>query len=226
MNVRERLIAVARRLGELNSSVVYVGGSAVHFLIQEAMVPSLRHTEDVDVVVAAALYHEIQEFSQKLRQAGFVENREDGVICRWSVDGMVVDVMPTGERAFGFSNRWYDQVMLDSQELEVAPGLHCRFPSLATFLATKFEAFGDRGGGDYWGDSDFEDIAMGLGYGHDVVETIARAPKEVRAYLVSQVQGLLRQSRISEYIAGCFPDHLGKAATDTILERLRQIDTV
>ena len=224
MNVRERLIAVARRLGKLNSSVVYVGGSAVHFLIMEAMVSTLRHTEDVDLVVSATLYHEIQEFSEQLRQAGIVENREDGVICRWSVDGMVVDVMPTGEKAFGFSNRWYDQVVRSSQELEVAPGLRCRFPDLATFMATKFEAFGDRGGGDYWGDADFEDITMVLAYGEDVVGTVARAPEEVRLYLASHAQELLRLPGISDYIGGCFPDHLGKAATEITLERLRQIE--
>ena len=61
---------------------------------------------------------------------------------------------------------WVHVLVRSSQEIEVAPGLRCRFPDLATFMATKFEAFGDRGGGDYWGDADFEDVYKRQGYTH------------------------------------------------------------
>ena len=140
MNVRERLIAVARHLGPLNSQVVYVGGSVVHFLIPLPMRSGLRPTEDVDLIVPVKRYYEIQSFSESLRQVGFVEAPEDGVICRWKVEGIVVDVMPLGEAAFGFTNSWYDLVVQYAIEQEVEPGLTLPFPQSA-------HLFGHQAGG-------------------------------------------------------------------------------
>jgi predicted nucleotidyltransferase len=223
VNVRERLIAVARHLGELNSQVVYVGGSAVHFLVPQPLTPGLRHTEDVDLIVPLRKYHEIQSFSEAMRKLGFVEWPEDGVICRWKVAGIVVDVMPIGEAAFGFANRWYPQVVQDAIEQEVEPGLHCRFPSLPTYLATKLEAFSDRGGGDYWGDSDFEDIVVILAYCREVIELIERAPEPVRTYIVSEAKNMLNQPRLNEFVGACFDDLLAFQSAATVLACLRKL---
>jgi hypothetical protein len=32
---------------------------------------------------------------------------ESGVLCRYRVKGIIVDVMPTDASVIGFSNRWY-----------------------------------------------------------------------------------------------------------------------
>jgi len=38
---------------------------------------------------------------------GFSNDVESGVICRYKIKGIVVDVMPTSEGILGFANQWY-----------------------------------------------------------------------------------------------------------------------
>jgi hypothetical protein len=50
-----------------------------------------------------------------LRQLGFSQGTEpDDPICRWVVEDVKVDVMPTDEDILGFSNKWYSQAIENS----------------------------------------------------------------------------------------------------------------
>lgn len=47
----ERIIAVARQLGELAQNVVFVGGASTGLLITDPVFPDVRPTIDIDVIV-------------------------------------------------------------------------------------------------------------------------------------------------------------------------------
>lgn len=97
---------VAQRLGaQLCSEFAFVGGAVVGLLITDPANPPIRPTEDVDIVaevLALSGYHRIEA---ALRERGFTQDmRPEAPICRWQVDGVTVDVMPTDENILGFAN--------------------------------------------------------------------------------------------------------------------------
>src|ERR1700674_1176556 len=104
----ELLASMARRLEPLLREGVFVGGCVPGLLITDEGAADIRSTKDVDVIVAITSYPDYAKFSDRLRELGFAEDTsESAPICRWTIDGMKLDVMPIDERILGFSNRWY-----------------------------------------------------------------------------------------------------------------------
>lgn len=99
---------IAERLGPLRSKVVFLGGSATGFHITDKAEPEIRATRDVDIIVEVASIMGYHKLEITLRELGFFQKmQEDDPICRWYIDDVMVDVMPTDENILGFSNRWY-----------------------------------------------------------------------------------------------------------------------
>lgn len=100
---------VARSLGpELCTQFVFVGGAAAGLLITDLAMPAIRRTDDVDIVISAEALADYDPFEDQLRGLGFVQDQSpDAPVCRWRVDGVAVDLMPTQEEILGFTNRWY-----------------------------------------------------------------------------------------------------------------------
>ncbi|MEN6359519.1 MAG: hypothetical protein ABFD59_05615, partial [Smithella sp.] len=99
---------MARHLGNLREKVVFVGGCATGLLITDPAMPEVRSTQDVDVIVEVASRLEYYRLEKELRSRGFKQDMsENAPVCRWLVDDVKVDVMPTKEDILGFSNRWY-----------------------------------------------------------------------------------------------------------------------
>jgi predicted nucleotidyltransferase len=100
---------VARSLGpELCSQLVFVGGAAAGLLITDLAMPPIRRTDDVDIVTNVEALADYYRFEDQFRGLGFVQDQSpDAPVCRWRVDGVSVDLMPTKEEILGFANRWY-----------------------------------------------------------------------------------------------------------------------
>jgi hypothetical protein len=100
--------AAARLLHPLLQELVFVGGSATGLLITDQAAPSVRATDDVDVITEVGTYGQYETLSQRLRGLGLTEDTSDGApMCRWRYQDLVIDVMPTNPRILGFANRWY-----------------------------------------------------------------------------------------------------------------------
>jgi hypothetical protein len=216
--------AVAARLGPLADEVVFVGGAIVPILVPEPVAPTIRITGDVDCVVLAATYAEYWTVSERLRKLGFAECRdEDAPICRWVVDGIRVDVMPADEAALGLRNDWFRQCLSDAKMVPLPGGGWVRIPSLPAFLATKFDAFEDRGD-DPVADEDLEDIVTVLGYCQQAIEEILKSTEPVRGYLVEQIKMLKRMPNLEELVSGCFPpDEFSQSAAERVLSTVNRI---
>ena len=118
----------------------------------------LRITDDIDVIIEVANYGKYILLQEQLRRLGFAEDSNSSVICKWKIDGIVVDIMPTDPNILGFSNPWYieglqNRISIDIDDIQVY------ILSLPYFLATKITALKQRNGGVDWiWSSDFEDI--------------------------------------------------------------------
>ena len=146
-------------------------------------------------------YKDYAAIEKKLRSNGFVNDVESGVICRYIIHGVTVDVMPTSEDILGFSNKWYPEAFANSIWINLEDGLSIRVFSTPDFLATKLEAFADRGENEGRFSSDFEDIVHVLNNRQSIWEEMKNTDKQVKQYLKREFAKLLDQKYIDEWIS-------------------------
>lgn len=195
-----RIKAACNALGEFAEEVVFVGG-ATAALYADRPVGEVRPTDDVDILVELLNYHGYAEIEERLRVKGFVNDMESGVICRYKVDGITVDVMPTSSEVLGFANKWYPAGFESAIEKKVEEGLTIKIFKPEYFIATKLEAFRDRGEGDGRFSPDFEDIVFVLNYRNQIWEELNQADIKLKEYLQAEFNELLEQKYIYEWIS-------------------------
>jgi hypothetical protein len=152
---RALLERVAEWLAPLAAYLVYVGGCAAGLLITDTGAAGSRPTFDVDALVHVASYADYDRLAIHIRACGFTEAMGDTMLCRWRRGSLSVDVMPTDAAHLGFTNRCY----AEAHATWVPPGTRdIRLITAPYFLASKFEAFHDRGRADVRGSHDLEAI--------------------------------------------------------------------
>jgi predicted nucleotidyltransferase len=216
---------VARHLRPLLDDLVFVGGCAAALLVGPPSDAHLRATDDVDCAVSIDSYGDFSELEMRLRELGYHECRdEEAPICRWVIEGVRVDFMPTEGSVLGFKNQWYQEAVKDPVVVSLEDGLRVKVVNLAVFLATKFDAFSDRGGREYYGNSDIEDIIAVLAYRRDAVQLVKNASEAVREFLANEAGRLLSLRNIENIVSGCFEaDAASQAMVPFVLDSLRAI---
>lgn len=194
---------VAAALDELCEQLVLVGGCAAGLLYTSASAPVPRVTYDVDVVAEVAALSAYHVLEQQFAERGFKRDvSQDAPICRWRLGEVEVDLMPTDERILGFSNRWYPQAISTAMRVTLPSGRAIRLIAAPAFLATKLEAFATRGKSDFMSSHDFEDIINVVDGRPGVVDEVARAGSEIRAYLAERFDEVVRQSDFENTLPG------------------------
>jgi hypothetical protein len=59
----------------------------------------------VDVIIEILNYQSRAELEALLRSLGFSHDTESGIICRYHIQGIIVDIMPTNDASIGFNNK-------------------------------------------------------------------------------------------------------------------------
>jgi len=199
-----QLIELAVRcLGELAKEVMFVGGATIPFCITDAGAAGARVTVDVDVVVEITTRPRFHAFEQGLREAGFSGDQETGVICRWRhPDGLILDAMPADPGILGFANRWQAAALPHAVRHRLPSGSEIRVISPPYLLATKLEAFADRGRDDFLGSRDFEDIVALFDGREELAAEVRDSPAELRAYVARELTRLLAHPRFDDGLFG------------------------
>lgn len=178
-----------KKLGNLADQLVLVGGCASGLLITDTARPPVRTTYDVDLIVEIATLVNYYALAEQLKRIGFRENNE--VICRWELDGLIVDVMPTDEKILGFSNKWYPEVVAEAKRITLPSSREINLISSPLFIATKLEAFYTRGNGDYGQSHDIEDIVNVVDGRQELPYEIKQSGESVKRYLSDEIDYLL-----------------------------------
>lgn len=195
-----RIKAVYNALQELAKEVVFVGGATVSLYADRPTV-DVRPTDDIDILVELSHYSEYAFVEEKLRQKGFVNDIESGVICRYKIQGIIVDVMPTSDHILGFSNRWYAEAFRHSMKVNIEKDYLIPIFSPPYFIAAKIEAFKHRGEGDGRYSSDFEDIVYVLNNRTTIWTEMNEANPELKKYLQAEFNNLLANPYADEWIS-------------------------
>mgnify|MGYP005811252333 CR=1 FL=1 len=192
---------IALALAELNEQVVYVGGAVVSLYVDDPAADDVRPTKDLDLTMKIASLSELESIRQSLSEKGFVQSALDSVVCRFRYDDVLVDVMATVPIGWAPGNRWFEQGLDQaiSKELEE---ITIRILPLPYFLATKFDAFFDRGVKDLWASHDYEDIVYLFNHVTDISEQILNSDKVVKQYLRECGNQILGNRSFQEAIMG------------------------
>lgn len=211
-------------LGELKDQFVFVGGCATGLLITDRARPPVRTTTDIDLVTKVVTRSDYYILAEKLRNLGFTEDMKSEVICRWRIEEYEIDVMPDDEEILGFTNRWYRKAIETATQCILPSGATISLISPPLFLATKLEAFHDRGNDDYGVSHDMEDIITIVDGRPEIVEEIASIDGDVREYLRDEFDSLLAEleftNTIHWHLSG---DAFNQDRVTIIIERLRNI---
>ena len=211
-------------LAPVLDELVFVGGCTTGFFITDPAATGVRPTKDVDAIVDVTSYARYTLFAERLRALGLVEDASEGApLCRWRHAHLIVDVMPSDPSVLGCSNRWYRDAIETAQTLRIA-GHAVRIVTPALFMATKLEAFHGRGGDDIHMSHDLEDIVAVVDGRPAIVDEVAGAAADVRAYIVSEIRALLENRDFVEGLPGfLFPDQASQARRGLLEERLQAI---
>ena len=221
----EMIKQVAKGLGPLRSQVVFLGGSATGFHITDEAEPDVRATKDVDIIVEVASRVEYHQLEKKLRELGFSQKMEiDGPICRWYINEVVVDVMPTDENILGFSNRWYLRAIKNSVTIELEGKFEIQIVTAPYFLGTKLDAFFGRGKEDFLASHDMEDIIYLINGRAEIIEDIRNTEPDLKDFIIKSFKEFMENEFFLEAIPGhLLPDPASQGRWSIILERIRKI---
>lgn len=206
---------VAEALGDLCEQVVFVGGAVAGLLVTDPMADSVRATRDVDAVIEAARaqFHRIEK---RIAARGFTRDMGSEVICRWvhRESGVLFDLMPVDAGVLGFSNRWYRYTVETAQRVDLADGVSIRLASAVAFVATKLEAFADRGAGDICASHDLEDVLNIVDGREELALELAAAPLLVRQAVGTALAALLAHPDFANALPGLIaePERAGIVA--------------
>jgi predicted nucleotidyltransferase len=216
---------IAQALGPVCEEVIFVGGCATGLLLTQERPEAIRITEDVDIVAQALTVRDYHLIEKKVRLQGFSNDmRPNAPICRWVYKQVTLDLMPTVKEILGFANRWYPLAIETAQTVVLPSGLQIRLICAPVFIATKLEAFKDRGTSasgqpDYLGSHDLEDIMTVLDRRPELLAECANMPGELKNYLGTEFARLLNDLDFSTTLAGHLP---GDAASQARLSQLRE----
>lgn len=195
-----RIRIVYEALEELGPQVIFIGGATVS-LYADRIGEEIRPTDDVDILIEIINYRDYANIEERLRTKGFVNDITSDVICRYKVRGIIVDVMPTSEEILGFANRWYKEGYANAIIHTIDNEHRIKIFSPPYFLATKLEAFKNRGNQDGRWSTDFEDIVYLLNNRGSIWEELNKVNKGLKQYLITELGMVFGNKYIDEWIS-------------------------
>ena len=216
-----RIKAVANVLSSLKDKIVFVGGATVALYVPKEITMEVRPTDDVDIVVEVLSLQAYYTLENALRAVGFQQDMYSKVICRYQIQGITVDIMPTTD-ILGFSNLWYPEAFKNAIDVLVDNDMYVKIFPVAYFIASKIEAFKSRGANDYRTSSDFEDIVYILENRKEIIDDLAATIGELRNYLKIEFTNFLSNPNIEEGIYAHIQPHFAAKKTSSIMKLLQK----
>ena len=113
--------------------------------------------------------------------------------------------MPTDKDVLGFSNQWYSEALRSSIDYEITSAESVSVPTAPVFIATKIEAFKQRGNEDYYASHDLEDIITIIDGRPELVDEIRQAAPDVQTFLRNTFKSWLGISDFTYALPGHLP---------------------
>lgn len=178
-----------------------------------------RPTDDVDVLIEILNYSERSQLEEILRRKGFSHDVESGIVCRYNIQGITIDIMPTEDSSIGFHSTWYAEGFQKATSYMIDETHTIRILSTPYFIASKLEAFLNRGHNDGRTSQDFEDIVFVLEHRKLVWDELSATAGKVSLFLTNEFKKLHNHPQIFEWI-DAHVERVSPRATRRILSEI------
>lgn len=167
----------------------------------------------------ATVLREYHAVETALKARGFVQDMSvDAPICRWRIGTLTVDVMPMEKTVLGFANRWYPLAVATAQPFSLPSGKEIKLIIAPVFVATKLEAFKDRGKGDFLFSHDLGDIIAIVDGRESLLDECKEAAPELKAYLQLKFTELMNNASFRQALSGHLSPDAASQSRLTLLE--------
>ena len=220
------LMRVVERLAPLLDRMVFLGGAVTELFVTLPGVQPPRQTKDVDIVINVV---NLGEYSETLREQlvilGLQEDvREGAPVCRWLLDDIIVDIMPTRGHILGFSSEWYPLAYETATPITLPNGRVIRLVTPACFLATKLAAFADRGRKNPISSHDLEDVVAVIDGRVEIIDEVSTARDDLHAAIATQLRAILARPDAEDLIAAQLPpDPKSQDRLQLVIGRIRRL---
>ena len=212
---------IAGALKDLLPKMVFVGGATISLYTDDKAADEIRPTSDIDMTVQLTGYSAWVELQERLTKLEFHPDTDRQAMCGYLYQGISVDIMPSEDGPIGKSNSWYKPGFKHLTEVTTG-GQVIKILSVPYFLATKFEAFNDRGG-DYRTSHDFEDIIYVIDNRTTIVEEILSADEQVKTFLIRELSKVTSSQYAEEFIRAHIHPIMVNERYPLLLEKLKKI---
>lgn len=204
MNLENKVInigvvaEIAEALGEIKDDIVFVGGAVVSLYTDDPTADEIRPTKDIDMTLQIVNLHHWQLINEKLAVLGFNPDPYGQSICSYKYKDIPVDIMATEDGPLGPANRWY-KLGFENLWTARAKQQEIKILSAPCYLATKFEAFKNRGS-DYRTSHDIEDIIYIIDNRINIVEDIARENELISSFIKERLNEIVKKGLLKEVL--------------------------
>lgn len=180
--------------------MVFIGGAVISFTDDPAA-EEIRPTADIDMTINLANYAEWAQMQERLAELEFYPDPQGQSICSYKFQNIAIDIMPADDSSIGVSNIWYKPCFKYLQQIKLEDGTKINILPSPYFLATKLEAFKDRGQNDFYSSHDFEDIIYLIDNRTTIVEEIVAADTNVHKYIKEELTKIKNHPQADEILA-------------------------
>lgn len=186
----QKMLELQEELDWLESPPIFVGGAALHCYLDDFARSQLRTTKDIDVILfQISSSMQWMDFESKLRQLKWSPDM-NGPMCRYiSPKGTLVDFLFSSSEVTGFSNRWYTKVVENPMFYNIHEH-QLMIAQPALYLATKIEAFLNRGQAEPFDSQDLEDIVALIDGCSELVASFREQDQELREWISHHLKSI------------------------------------
>lgn len=214
---------IAKGLQELNDKMVFIGGAVISLYTDDPSADEIRPTTDIDMTINLANYTEWLQMHERLAELDFYPDPQGQSICSYKFKDIAIDIMPADDTSIGISNTWYKPGIKYIQQIELLQGLKINILPSSYFLATKLEAFKDRGKNDFYGSHDFEDIIYLIDNRTTIVQEIITSEEEVKQFIIQELTAIKNHPHAAEILAMHIHPLIRKERFPLLMEKIESI---
>lgn len=214
---------VAQGLKELRDKMVFIGGAVISLYTDDPAAEEIRPTADIDMTINLANYAEWAMMQERLSELKFFPDPFGQSICSYKFQDIAIDIMPADDSSIGVSNIWYKPGFKHLQQIALEDGTSINILPSPYFLATKLEAFKDRGHNDFYGSHDFEDIIYLLDNRTTIVEEIMTADNDVKEYIKTELTTIKSHPQANEILAMHIHPLIREERFNMLMEKIKII---
>jgi hypothetical protein len=214
---------VAQGLRELRDKMVFIGGAVISLYTDDPAAEEIRPTADIDLTINLANYAEWAMMQERLSELEFFPDPFGQSICSYKFQDIAIDIMPADDSSIGVSNIWYKPGFKFLQQIALEDGTSINILPSPYFLATKLEAFKDRGNNDFYGSHDFEDIIYLLDNRTTIVEEIIAADNDVKEYIKTELTTIKNHPQANEILAMHIHPLIREERFNMLMEKIKII---